>query len=70
MLPSHGWEEGGTLMETRRMAEGIGGDDRTRERRVIAIGKRVRHRWLVEMRLAEPGTVRPSHDRRKSVRAA
>jgi len=57
-------------MEADRTAEEIGGGGRVGDRRVIAIGKRVRHRWLVEMSFAERRTVRTSHDRRKAVRAA
>ena len=56
-------------MEARRTVEEIG-DGRVGERRVIAIGKRVRHRWLVEMSLADPRTVRSSRDRRNTTRAA
>ena len=54
-------------MEARRTAD-VG--DRVGERRVIAIGKRVRHHWLVEMSLAERRTVRAPRDRRNTVRAA
>jgi len=57
-------------MEARRVVEEIAGEGHAGERRVIAIGKRVRHHWLVEMSLAERRTLRAPRDRRNAVRAA